>query len=149
MPAAHRYQSSICLAAFSESSCGHACVENVIDDGIDEEFSNQLKNVERHLNNLVLKNLQFHYIGEDIFVDETLTKTDFKAFHQGSSIAIAGQFDVDSTFPDFQYEISGQSTNGEFHEQPLPTPFVTNGCVGKATMCPKPNFGGDCISVDR
>lgn len=134
------------IALFLEASCGRTCIANVLDDYEDVEL--ELKNVERHLNDMVLKNLDFHYIG-DVFDEGSLTRTTFKAFHQGGSVAVAGQFNIDETYPQFQVELSGQSANGPYLEVPEATPFVTNGCKGEAKLCSAPKFRGDCVSILR
>ena len=113
-----------------------------------EDVENQLRNVERHLNNMVFKNLAFDYIG-NVFVRESFTQNTFRAFHQGGSVVVAGQFDVDHPYPEFKFNVSGQSANGPYSEESESTPFVTNGCKGEAMLCSSPNFGGNCIFINR
>ena len=122
------------------------CVVNIVEDF--EDLEDQLRIVERNLNNMVFKNLAFDYIG-DVFIKESFTRNTFKAFHQGGSVMVAGQFDVDHPFPEFRFKVSGQSADGLYIEQSDSTPFVTNGCKGEALLCSSPNFGGDCVSVYR
>ena len=108
----------------------------------------ELQNVEQHLNNMVIKNLAFTYVGQE-FARESFTRNKFKAFHQGGSVVIAGQFDVDAMYPEFQFKVLGQSANGAYNEESETGPFVTNGCRGEATLCSAPNFGGECSSAYR
>ena len=119
---------------------------NIFEDFEDVEI--QLKNVERHLNYMVFKNLRFDYVG-DVFLRESLTRNTFKAFHQGGAVAVAGQFDIDQPYPKFQVKISAQSAGGPYLEEPELTPFVTNGCVGEAELCSAPNFGGNCVLIKK
>ena len=129
-----------------ESFCGRVCMEHIFGEFKDVE--NELQNVEQHLNNMVIKNLAFTYIG-DIFAKESFTRNKFRAFHQGGSAVIAGQFDVDASYPEFKFKVSGQSANGAYNEESETGPFVTNGCKGEAILCSEHNFGGECISVYR
>ena len=113
-----------------------------------KDVENELQKVEQHINNMVIKNLAFTYIG-DVFDRESFTRKTFRAFHQGVSAVIAGQFEVDASYPEFNFKVSGQSANGAYNEESEPGPFVTNGCKGEAVLCSAPNFGGECISVHR
>ena len=113
-----------------------------------EDVENQLENVEKHLNNMVIKNLAFEYVG-DVFDKESFTRNTFRAFHQGGAAAIAGQFDVATPYPEFKFRVSGQSASGNYNEESNSSPFATNGCTGKAILCSSPNFGGNCIAVER
>ena len=97
---------------------------------------------------MVFKDLRFNYLG-DVFVRESLTRNTFKAFHQGGSVVVAGQFDIDQLYPQFQVEVSGQAASGPYCEETEPTPFVTNGCAGEAELCSAPNFGGQCVLITR
>ena len=131
---------------FKETFCGRVCMVNIF--GEFEDVESQLKNVEEHLNNMVMKNIAFEYIG-DVFDNESFTRSTFRAFHQGGSAVIAGQFDVATPYPEFKFRVSGQSASGNYYEESDPSPFVTNGCNGEAILCSSPNFAGNCISVER
>ena len=99
-----------------------------------EDIEKQLENVKEHLNNMVFKNLKFDYIG-DVFVKESFTQNRIRAFHQGGSAVIAGQFDVDLLYPEFKFKVSAKSANGDYNEESDSAPFVTNGCKGEAILC--------------
>ena len=71
-----------------------------------EDVENQLDNVEKHLNNMVIKNLAFEYVG-DVFDKESFTRNTFRAFHQGGAAAIA-----DSSASYFHHQ-SGAATYRE------------------------------------
>ena len=131
---------------FLETFCGHSCMVNIF--GEFEDIEKQLENVKEHLNNMVFKNLKFDYIG-DVFVKESFTQNRIRAFHQGGSAVIAGQFDVDLLYPEFKFKVSAKSANGDYNEESESAPFVTNGCKGEAILCSAPNFEGKCISVHR
>ena len=74
----------------------------------------------------MLKNIELDYMGSG--GASHLTKSQFKVFHQGSSIAVSGQFDSDNPVAAFSVKITGQSSNGPFEYSRNPVPFVTNGC---------------------
>ena len=134
------------LSSIPETFCGRGCRVNIF--GEFEDVENQLESVEEHLNNMVIKNIGFEYVG-DVFDSESFTRNKFRAFHQGGSAVIAGQFDVATQYPEFKFRVSGQSASGNYFEESNPAPFVTNGCSGKAILCSSPNFGGHCITVER
>jgi len=63
--------------------------ENVIED---LEAGPQMRAVRLHLKDVVLKNVNFNYVGKE-FRKNSLTKTRFKFFHSGSSVIVAGKYD--------------------------------------------------------
>ena len=63
--------------------------ENIIED---LEAGPQMRAVRLHLKDVVLKNVNFNYVGKE-FRKNSLTKTRFKFFHSGSSVIVAGKYD--------------------------------------------------------
>lgn len=119
---------------------------NVIED-LDVEP--QLANIQKHLNDVVLKNLRLQYIGNE-FDKTSITKTKFKAFHNGRSVAVAGQWfpaQQVPNFPQFEVEVTGQSSKGLFMDNLDSVPFSQNGqdCEGDITLCSEFNYQGNCI----
>lgn len=123
---------------------------NVIED---LEVEPQIAVIQTHLNDVVIKNLRLNYVG-DAFDQDTITRTNFKAFHQGRSIAVAGKWlsesEAESPFnAEFEVEVTGQSADGLYMEHPVTFPFSDDEeCEGEVILCSEMNLEGDCVSVD-
>jgi len=136
------------LENIAEVSCGRTCTGLVIED-IDAEP--QLREVKDHLDDVVLKKLSLEYLsGRDTsaFLPKSLTKTQFKVFHQGSSVAVSGQFNSEDPYATFAVNITGQSSEGAFAYSPPPVPFITNGCYSEAKLCTRASFEGVCLTLN-
>ncbi|TRY63284.1 hypothetical protein TCAL_03567 [Tigriopus californicus] len=119
---------------------------NIIED-LDVEP--QLSNIQKHLNDVILKNLRLQYIGTE-FDKATITKTKFKAFHKGRSVAVAGRWLQEQqvpNFPQFEVEVTGQSSKGLFMDSLDSVPFSQEGhdCEGSITLCSEFSYQGNCI----
>jgi len=127
----------------AEASCGKTCTGRVIED---MEAEVQLRSVQKHLNDVVLKDLELDFVGE-AFVEGSLTRNRFKVFHKGGYVAVAGQFNADQTYPQFKVQITGQSSLGLVEFPSQITPFVTNGCRSSFLLCSRPSFKGHCAPI--
>jgi 6-phosphogluconate dehydrogenase (decarboxylating) len=92
--------------------------ENVIED---LEAGPQMRAVRLHLKDVVLKNVNFNYVGKE-FRKNSLTKTRFKFFHSGSSVIVAGKYDPVCLI--FIVEWGGRGAAICFHSQVFKRPVL-------------------------
>ena len=117
---------------------------NVIED---LEVEPQLSGIREHLDDVVLKNVRLSYVG-DAFARSTLTRTRFRTFRKGGAVAVAGALLPSSSFPEFEVEVTGQSTEGLYLENPAPIPLLRRNCSGEITLCSENALEGECVTVE-
>lgn len=110
----------------------------------DYEVSEQMEFFQRHLNDVVLKNLRLQYIGN---VVSDLTRQQFKLFHQGGSVVVAGSISAPGA-TELEVEAAGQSAKGLYMDLPGVFKLRDKGCRGNMTLCAQPNLEGRCVAVD-
>lgn len=117
--------------------------ENIIED---VQVEDQLEAIRKHMQDVILKNVQLRYLGENGEAIGNLTKSHFRFFSRGSSAVVAGQ--VGKLQKLSTIEITAQSSEGEYTKR---IPFVAGpqhlGCKAEATLCTQPGFEGQCVTL--
>jgi hypothetical protein len=119
--------------------------ENII-EGVN--VADQLEEVKKHLQDVILKDVQLRYLAENDIPLQKFTQSHFHFFRQGSSVVVAGK--LPSAAGLATIEITAQSSKGQFMRR---IDFVPNaqhlGCSADAVLCTEPAFEGQCVSLNE
>ena len=119
-------------------------VQNIIKD---VPVQDQLAEVTKRLHDVIVKDVEIHYLGQNGGLLQSVTQTQFQFLNRGSDLVVSGRAD-----DLLQYlkavEIKGQMANGPYRER---FPFLASprhlGCDAEITLCSLPAFQGQCVTL--
>ena len=119
-------------------------IENIVKDVPVED---QFMEVTKRIHDVILKDIEFRYIGQDGGQFATVTHPQIRFLNRGSDIVISGQ--GNNLLQNLKaIEIKGQGASGSYEER---IPFFASSkhlrCNAEITLCSLPAFQGKCVTL--
>ncbi len=132
------------IGMMEETFGSDVMVTNVVEDQL---VADQLAGVQKHLHNVLLKNVDLRYFS-DTEEEIPMTKNKFAHLRRGSALVLAGQLAEGETLT--AVEITAQSSGGLYKKR---MPFVQRphhlGCEAEITLCSRTGLRGKCITLNE